>query len=256
MNQIGTTLNLVTCITCTAILGIFSLPAFAGPTNSATPNGEGKTITQTFAHTPLAPVEQSQINSLLNMVRDGGLSEVSCRVLSVGPSGDQWLTIQIIDRDEQYQNGVCKSGTTVNEFPARVASGNPNYRWIGAWTKCIKGCDFFPNGQLKYGFAARSWLDLSPGRRAVSKNAAVTFDDAGNVVYVSEDEALADSQGIIQHATGADLKSDATRSHPNSLENCEITSRRTRRKTSHQPTPPTAFEYQHGLESGLGGGWT
>ena len=143
-------------------------------------------MTQSFVVTPSENKNEQQYADYTLRT----LSGANCRVLSVGPGGDRWLTIELKGSADMYPNGVCKSGSTVDAFPARVASGNPNYKWIGAWTKCIKSCSWHPNGQLEKGYTARVWVDLAPARQMVGKNAEVRFDETGKLTSVTEGGAF------------------------------------------------------------------
>lgn len=98
---------------------------------------------------------------------------VRCGVLVVGPSGAHLENITLYN-GSTHPNGNCHQGKIAAAFAFRVASGNPNYRWIGAWCGPYESrhpdergmyrlgeVAFASNGQLtRCAFPTRTWVDV------------------------------------------------------------------------------------------------
>jgi hypothetical protein len=115
-------------------------------------------------------------------------NRVQCKMLSVGADSSSLVTITLVGRDggggdlaEVYSDGFCKKGSFTSHTMVRVASGSPQYKWMGAWCQPYASVQFHPNGQVSFCSTSRSWLDLSPGRVAVAAGCGVQLDSNGRV---------------------------------------------------------------------------
>jgi hypothetical protein len=112
-------------------------------------------------------------------------NSIRCKVLTVGPNGTSLATITLYGPDAtSYPDGTCACGATIAHTMFRVASGNPEYKWIGAWV--MPGNNpklyFHRNGQIAYAVTSRTWLDLNPGRISVDADTVVQLDSGGNII--------------------------------------------------------------------------
>jgi hypothetical protein len=121
---------------------------------------------------------------------------IECKILSVGADKPQLVTVTLTSESnyapEAYPNGICRSGGFARHTMIRVASGNPNYRWMGAWCQPWMNpmgtwrVQVWENGQVRSCMTSRIWNDLKPGRQAASHRAIVEMDESGNVVSIQE----------------------------------------------------------------------
>lgn len=135
----------------------------------------GPVIKQTYTPDAEARSLESHWNDPRNCA--GPCRPITCKALGVGASTDAETTIRLLPSDQSQAGEICPSGTLLTPTMFRVRSGDPSFRWLGAW--CLPGkVAFHSNGQLLKCNVARSWLDLAPSRQACGQ---------GRTVYLNED---------------------------------------------------------------------
>jgi hypothetical protein len=151
------------------------------------------TILQSFTPQPSNPGEIGAIHGAQYILQNSP-EHISCTALSIGPNGSGRVTITLYDHPTTYPNGVCKGGALVEHASFRVASGNSNYKWIGAWV--MPGGSprnkFWPNGQIAVAKTARSWPDVGRDRVSVPGDSMVYLDANGNILqaYLPDQSVL------------------------------------------------------------------